>query len=330
LGLSRPQNVGQSMSQVPSINRPMTALEWAMLTALAALWGGAFFFNAIAVKELPVLTVVVARVALAALALLAVLKIAGVHLPGGRPEWAAFFAMGLLNNAIPFVLIVWGQTHIASGVASILNAATPLFTVLLAHLMTKDEKVTGGRIFGVLAGLVGVAILIGSDAVQALGTGVMAQLACVAAAVSYAFAGIFGRRFRAMGVAPMATAAGQLVASSVLLVPVMLAIDRPWSLPVPAAHTIAALIALAILSTAFGYVLYFRLLANAGATNLLLVTFLIPLAAILLGTAFLGETLQARHIAGMAMIGLGLAAIDGRPWRAARRLATAEAPPQNR
>ena len=133
----------------------------------------------------------------------------------------------------------------------------------------------------------------------------------------YAFAGIFGRRFRAMGIAPMATATGQLVASSVLLVPVMLVIDRPWLLPVPSMKAIGALIAMATLSTALAYVLYFRILATAGATNLLLVTFLIPGSAILLGVAFLSETLQPRHIAGMAMIGIGLAAIDGRPWRAA-------------
>lgn len=308
------------MSQSPAVNRPMTALEWATLITLAAVWGGTFFFNAIVVKDMPVFTIVVARVALAALVLLAVLKLAGIGLPKGRRVWLAFFGMGLLNNAIPFSLIVWGQQHIASGVASILNASTPLFTVVLAHFVTADEKMSGGRLLGVVAGFVGVAIMIGNDAVHSLGASVMAQLACVAAAVSYAFAGIFGRRFRAMGIAPMATATGQLVASSVLLIPVMLLLERPWTLPTPAPNAIAALSGVATLSTAFAYVLYFRLLATAGATNLLLVTFLIPVSAILLGTIFLEEVLQPRHVAGMAMIGLGLAAIDGRPWRAARLL----------
>lgn len=308
------------MSQGLAVNRPMTALEWMALITLAVLWGAAFFFNAIAVKELPVFTVVVARVALAALALLAVMRLAGIALPSGRRVWIAFFGMGLLNNAIPFCLIVWGQQHIASGVASILNAATPLFTVVLAHFLTPDERMTGGRLLGVVTGMVGVGVMIGSDAVQGLGTSVMAQLACVGAAISYAVAGIFGRRFRTMGVAPTAAAAGQLVASSLLLIPVMLLIDRPWSLPTPGAHTIAAMIGVATLSTALAYVLYFRLLATAGATNLLLVTFLIPVGAILLGVSFLNETLLPRHIAGMAMIGVGLAAIDGRPWHAARRM----------
>lgn len=307
------------MSQAAHVNRAMTPLEWAMLAALSAVWGGAFFFNAVAVRELPVLTVVVARVALAALVLLGAMRLAGVAMPTGRGVWAAFFGMGLLNNAIPFSLIVWGQSHIASGVASILNASTPLFTVVLAHVLTDDEKMTGGRLLGVVAGSVGVAVMIGGDAVQSLGTNVVAQLACVAAAVSYAFAGIFGRRFRAMGIAPMATATGQLVASSVLLVPVMLVIDAPCSLPAPTMKAVGALIAIATLSTALGCVLYFRVLATAGATNLMLVTFLIPASAILLGVVVLSEVLQPRHIAGMAMIGIGLAAIDGRPWQAARR-----------
>lgn len=307
----------------------MTPLEWMTLIALAAVWGGAFFFNSIAVKELPVLTVVVARVSLAALALLIVMKLAGVRLPASRSVWAAFFTMGVLNNAIPFALIVWGQQHIASGVASILNASTPLFTVALAHVLTEDEKMTGGRIFGVLAGLVGVAIMIGGDALHALGANVVAQIACVGAALSYGFAGIFGRRFRAMGLMPMATAAGQLTASSAMLIPLMLVLDRPWTLSTPSPTTMLALVGLATLSTAFAYVLYFRLLAGAGATNSALVTFLIPVSAILLGTTFLGEALQIRHVAGMALIGLGLAAIDGRPWRRVQLLMKSQAAPRS-
>jgi len=273
----------------------MTGLEWAMLLALSAVWGGSFFFNAVAVRELPVFTVVVSRVVLAALVLLAILKLRGEAMPAGRQVWTAFFAMGLLNNAIPFSLIVWGQQHIASGVASILNASTPLSTVICAHFLTTDEKMTGAKLAGVVIGLAGVASMIGADAVRMLGTDMTAQLSCLAGAVSYALAGIFGRRFRAMGVAPMTTAAGQVVASSMLLV--------------------GALIGVAALSTAFAYVLYFRILATAGATNLLLVTFLIPVSAIVLGIAFLGETLLPRHLVGMALIGAGLAAIDGRPLR---------------
>ena len=149
------------MPPPPRANRPMTPLEWAMLLALATVWGGSFFFNGIAVRELPVFTVVVSRVALAAILLLGLLRLRGEPLPRDRRVWAAFFGMGLLNNAIPFSLIAWGQTHIASGVASILNAATPLFTVILAHVLTSDERMTGGRLAGVAIGFAGVAVMIG-------------------------------------------------------------------------------------------------------------------------------------------------------------------------
>jgi drug/metabolite transporter (DMT)-like permease len=258
-------------------------------------------------------------VGIAAVALLAALRLTGQRLPVDPGVWRAFFGMGLLNNVVPFALIVWAQTHIPSGMASILNAATPLFAVLLAHLLTADERMTRGRVAGVLAGFAGVAVMIGMDAVRGLGTGVAAELACLAAAVSYALAGIYGRRFRAMGIAPMATAAGQLAASSLMLTPVMLALDRPWTLAMPGGAAIGALLGLALLSTALAYVLYFRILATAGATNLLLVTLLIPVSAILLGVLLLGEALQTRQVAGTALIALGLAAIDGRPWQRLRR-----------
>jgi drug/metabolite transporter (DMT)-like permease len=228
--------------------------------------------------------------------------------------------MGFLNNVVPFSLIAWGQSHIASGVASILNATTPLFTVVIAHVLTKDEKMTVTRLLGVIVGLVGVALMIGTDVLQSLGVNILAQLAILAAAISYAFAGVFGRRFREMGISPMAAATGQVTASSVMLLPIMLAVDKPWILPVPSPATIGALVGVAILSTALAYILYFRILATAGATNLLLVTFLIPVSAILLGVLVLNEVLLPKHFIGMALIGGGLAAIDGRPIKAVRAL----------
>ncbi|WP_255513235.1 DMT family transporter [Geminicoccus harenae] len=291
-----------------------------MLLTLAAFWSGSFLFNAVAVAELPVLSVVTLRVALGALLLQLVLRAAGQRLPGGARLWGAFGVMGLLNNCLPFGLIVWGQQHLASGVAAILNAATPLFTVLLAHALTTDEKLTRARLSGVMLGFMGVAVLIGGDALQALGNGLTAQLACLGAAISYALAGIFGRRFRVLGVSPMAGAAGQLTASSLLLVPVTLLADRPWLLPMPSAAALWALLGLALLSTALAYVLYFRLLATVGATNLLLVTLLVPPGAILLGSLFLHEPLQPRQLGGTALIALGLGVIDGRLLRMVMRL----------
>lgn len=294
--------------------RPMNLREWAMLLALAAVWGGSFFFNGIAVQELPVFTVVGFRVTLAALILLAILRLRGERMPRGRQVWAAFLGMGLLNNAVPFSMIVWGQQHIASGVASILNASTPLFTVIFAHVLTRDERMTTGRLAGVAIGFAGVAVMIGPAALRDLGVQVAAQLACLAGAVSYAFAGIYGRRFRAMGISPISTATGQVMASGMILLPLVLLVDRPWTLAAPGPAAILALVGVAAISTALAYVLYFRILATTGATNLLLVTFLIPVSAILLGTLFLDETLLPRHLAGMALIGAGLVTLDGRLW----------------
>jgi drug/metabolite transporter (DMT)-like permease len=300
----------------------MGGREWALLLVLSVLWGGSFFFVGIAVRELPSLTIVMLRVGGAAVTLLLALRVLGLRIPGERRVWAAFFGMGLLNNAIPFTLFVWGQHQIASGLASILNATTPLFGVIVAHLLTPDEKMTRNRLTGVVIGFAGVVLMIGPEAVAGLSGSVLAQLACLAAAFAYALAGVFGRRFSRMGVSPIVTAWGQVTASTVLLVPMALVLETPWRLDPPSVETWAALAGLAVLSTALGYIIYFRVLAAAGATNLLLVTFLIPVSAILLGVAFLNESLVARHLAGMVLIGAGLAVIDGRLLGQARRWVT--------
>jgi drug/metabolite transporter (DMT)-like permease len=295
-----------------AIQKQMDASEWGMLVALSLLWGGSFFFIGIAVKELPPVTIVTLRVSLAATALLIVCRIMGLHLPRQWSVWRAFFGMGLLNNIIPFCLIVWGQTHIASGLASILNATTPLFTVIVAHFLTADEKMTGNKLAGVLIGFAGVATMIGPAAFGGAISGLWGQIAILGAAISYSFAGIFGRRFKAMGVPPLMTATGQISSSTLMLIPAALLIDKPWTLAMPSLGTWGALIGIALLSTALAYLIFFRILATAGATNLALVTFLIPVSAILLGSLILGEQLEIKHFAGMAMIAAGLAAIDGR------------------
>ena len=223
--------------------------------------------------------------------------------------------MGLLNNAIPFCLIVWGQTHIASGLAAILNATTPLWTVLVAHRFTSDQRMTSSRLAGVFIGLVGVAVMVGPAAIAGLGIDVVSQLAVLGASVSYAVAGVFGRRFRSMDLNPVVTAAGQVTSSTLMLLPVALLVDRPWTLPLPSLAVWSSVLGMATLSTAFAYIIYFRILATAGATNLLLVTFLIPVSAILLGFLVLGESLDRHHFLGMILIGFGLASIDGRLLR---------------
>lgn len=279
--------------------------------AIRAL-GRVLFFNGIAVRELPSLTIVLARVGIAAVSLWVMLALLHIRMPRLTGLWPAFFGMGLLNNAIPFALFVWGQHHIAIGLAAILNATTPLFTVIVAHFLTRDEKLSASKLVGVGLGLLGVTLMLGAEWLAGLGTGLLAQLACLAAALSYAIAGVFGRRFKRMGVPPLATATGQVTASSLLMLPLVLMLDHPWTLTTPSLGTWAALLAIGVASTALAYILYFRILAAAGATNLLLVTFLIPVSAILLGSFFLGESLESKHFIGMGLIGFGLSLIDGR------------------
>lgn len=303
------------MSNPATLNAAMTPVQWAMLITLSVVFGGSFFFNGVIVRDLPPLTIVFFRVFLAALALHLFLLATGWRMPQSAPIWMMFLAMGALNNVVPFTLIVYGQTQIASGVASILNAMTPLFTVVVAHCWTDDEKLTGARIAGVVAGLAGVAVMMGGATLGGGWGTVAAYLACLGAALAYGFAAVYGRRFRKAAIDPLAVATGQVTASSVLMLPLMLAIDRPWALTAPGLDSVLALVGLAIVSTAFAYLLYFRILSGAGATNLSLVTFLVPVSAILLGIAFLDEVLLPRHMAGMALIGLGLALVDGRLFR---------------
>jgi drug/metabolite transporter (DMT)-like permease len=308
----------------PSTRPTLSATDWLLLITLSILWGGSFFFAKIAVAELPPLTVAVGRVAIAATALVLLARLMGIALPSGLRAWWPFAVMGLLNNVVPFSLIFWGQTHIPSGLAAILNATTPLFTVLVAQVATADEKLNAARLTGVASGMLGVAVMVGPDMLRDPGASVWGQLACLLAALSYAFAGVYGRRFR--GEPVMRVAAGQLAASTILLAPIVVLIDRPWTLAVPSGTTTGALVALALLSTALAYVIFFRILGRAGATGISLVTFLIPVSAILLGTLVLGEQLAIRHFAGMAAIAFGLAAIDGRPAKWAYRVGTGFSP----
>jgi drug/metabolite transporter (DMT)-like permease len=292
--------------------------EWLMLITLSVLWGGSFFFVELAVSELPTLTIVLLRVALATIALWLFILISRICVPKSLAVWSSFLIMGLLNNVLPFSLIVWGQTYIASGLASILNATTPLFTVLVASSLLQDEKITKNKLIGVLLGFLGVVIMIGPSVLGGIGVNVVAQLAVLGAALSYAFAGVYGRRFKTQNINPVVTAAGQVSASALFLAPIVMIVDNPIDLVMPSSQAIMAIVALAVFSTAVAYVLYFKILASAGATNLLLVTFLIPVSAILLGTVVLGETLHIVHMVGMGIITAGLVAIDGRllsKWR---------------
>jgi drug/metabolite transporter (DMT)-like permease len=290
----------------------MSAIDWGLLLALGLIWGGSFFFAKVALAELPPLTIVLGRVGFAALALAAVLLFLGQRMPRDGDSWRAFTAIALLNNVMPMSLLVWGQSHIASGLASILNATTPFFTVIVAHFLTADERLTFAKLCGVALGLAGAVAILGPDVARGFGSDVWGELACLGAPISYAFAGIYGRRFKRMGLSPIVTATGQVTAATLMILPIVLVVDRPWSRPMPSTTTWGAVLGISLLCTAVAYILYFRILASAGTTNLLLVTFLIPVSAILLGALFLGERLAPRHFLGMALIGLALAVMDGR------------------
>jgi drug/metabolite transporter (DMT)-like permease len=289
----------------------MSRSDWIALMTLSLLWGGSFFFVEVALRGLPPLSIVWCRVALGAAILALAMRVSGVAWPG-RVAWPALLVMGLSNNAVPFTLFVVAQGQISGSMAAILNATTPLFTVLVAHVATADERLSAAKAAGLGLGFAGVVIMMGGATIAGE---VAAKIACLAAAFSYALAGVWGRRFRRMGVPPLATAFGQVAASSLLLLPIWLVVDRPWTLAMPGAEVWGAVVGIAGLSTALAYLLYFRLLASAGATNLLLVTFLIPVSATLLGVAFLGERLEVQHVAGFGLITAGLVAIDGRMTR---------------
>jgi drug/metabolite transporter (DMT)-like permease len=298
-----------------AVNTIMNRREWAMLVTLSVLWGGSFFFAEIALESLPPLTIVTLRVGLAAITLWLVVLALKLPIPNSPPIWIAFLTMGLLNNVLPFSLIVWGQSQISSGLAAILNATAPLFGVIVAGILLRDESATPLKITGVVVGFAGVIVMMDLSSIAT--SSLLAQLAILAAALSYACASVYGRRFKATGLNPILVAAGQVTGSTLLLLPIALWVDGNDPYANVPAQVWAAIISLAMFSTAAAYILYFKLLASAGATNILLVTLLVPVSAILLGWLFLEESLQTPHIIGMAMIALGLSAIDGRLWRRA-------------
>ncbi|MBO6782938.1 MAG: DMT family transporter [Alphaproteobacteria bacterium] len=296
----------------------MTPFEWFLLVVLGATWGGTFFFNAIALPEVPPLVVIVIRVAIASLILWGVVFAFGVPVPRGWSAWRTITIMSAFNSALPFFLIAWGQLHIASGLAAILIATSPLYAVVLAHFWTDDERMSPGKLAGVASGLVGVVFLIGPAVLAGIGQNLLAQLSVVGAAVCYAMSAIYGRRFARLNIAPTMVATGQMTMTTVLILPFALVFSPPWAIAMPSLNAWGAILGLAVLASAFAYLLYFRILSTAGAINLLLVNFLVPVSALLLGIFILGEALTREQVVGMAFIALGLALIDGRllaRWR---------------
>jgi drug/metabolite transporter (DMT)-like permease len=297
------------------------ARDWSLLGILSVLWGGSFFFNGVVLREVPPLTLVLLRVALASLFLLPLLRVYGIRFPTGFSAWKPFIAIGLFNNVLPFSLIVAGQTYIPSGLASILNATTPLFTVVVMAA-AGEEKLHARRIAGVIVGLIGVIILHG-DGFDGKGLGFesgqgIGILLCLAGAFSYGLSALLARRLLSNS-PPLGTATFQMLASTAMMVVVAGVIDRPWQLPMPGATTWLGVIGLAALSTALAYIVFFQILRRSGATNVMLVTLLIPVTAILLGYLVLGEQISPHEILGALVIGSALLLIDGRVFEILRR-----------
>src|SRR5579872_1223975 len=303
------------------MRQTMNGGDWLRLGGLALLWGGSFLFYRVLALQLPPLSIACGRTAIGGAVLIAALRLRGVAIAVPRDQWRGFLVLGLLNNAIPFTLFAWGETRVLSGTAAILNATTPLFTVLVAGLVWRSEKLTALRLLGVTGGIAGVAVLVGPRAV--LGQDLLGEMACLLAALTYGFALPYGRRIR--GVAPSSMAAGQLIASTLILAPLTIAFDRPWSLPAPDLAGWGALLGIAVLSTAAALLGFFDLLARAGAGNLALVTLLVPVFALLLGALVLHEPITRAAVLGMALIGLGMA-VSGGLLRLTRKVA-AHSPP---
>ena len=300
--------------------KAMNSVEWSLLVLLSVLWGSAFFFIGVAVTELPPLTIVLARVGIAALVLLVPFRMMGHSLPRGLRVWTPFLVMSLLINVVPFILLTSGQTMISSGLASIINGTTPLFTAIVMASFG-EERITWNSMSGVLLGVAGVAIISGSDGAAAdthlLGIGL-----CLAGALSYGFAALWGRR-HLRNVPPLKAAACQLLSSTMVMIVIVSVVDRPWTLPPPGAGTWLALVGLALFGTAIAYLVFFEILARAGGSNVMLVTLLLPVTALLLGNLFLSEPIFIQQLIGAATIGLGLLFIDGRlPRRVVRAVSS--------
>ncbi len=288
----------------------MRTRDWLLLILLAVLWGFSYFFVAIALKGgVPPLTLVLARVSLAALVLVPVALAFGYAMPSGWANWRLFAVQSVLNNVFPFSMMVYGQTKIGSSLASVLNATTPLFTLLVARVLA-GEPLTFNRTAGVLFGLAGVGILVGPEiAGSNLGT-LLGMSAFLGAALFYGISAQWMKRLRE--VPPIVSAASQLTCSSIIMLPIAAVTERFWQLPVPPVYVLASVVGVALLATALAYIVFFKISASAGPQNVMLVTLLIPVSASALGVIFLGEALTVHQVLGAIVIAFGLLVVDGR------------------
>lgn len=296
------------MTQSPKLD----GTGWLLIGILSILWGGAFFLIEVGLRSYPPITLVFMRLVLAVPPMWIAMRLMGQRLPSEARVWGLLAVVGALNCALPFILFFWGQQYLDSGYASILNATTPLWGVITAHFLTSDEKATPARILGVLIGMAGIVVMVGPEAMKGLSNNLLAQIACIISTIFYNFAAIYGRRLSQTELTPMAVATGQTMMAALMMVPVVVLVDQPWTMATPRLDSTLAGLTLALFSTALAYTLYFRLIDRSGASNAQLVAFLMPILAVILGIAFLGESLSGGQIVGAALIAIGLAILDGR------------------
>lgn len=288
---------------------PARTREFALLALLALLWGSSYFFVGVAVKEIPPLTLIAIRITVAAAILIAVLAWRRERAPRDAATWGRLTIQSFLNATIAWSLLAWGQQHIASGVASVLNSTSPLFVFFITLLVTRHESAAPLRLLGACLGVAGVALIVGEEALTGVMKGVAGQLAALAGAFFYAIAAIHGRRFGHL--TPTATAAGTMVCAFVVLAPVALIVDRPWRLA-PSAEALAAATALGALSTALALMIYFRLIRTLGSMGAASQAYLRAGVGVALGVAFLGERVTPMVALGLASALAGVALIN---WR---------------
>ena len=311
----------------PAISLQMSGSSWLSLLFLSTLWGGSFFFMKIILTEVPPFTLVCMRLSLAALAIVIYARFSGIALRFEPKLWPLFLGIGLMNNVMPFSLLTIGQTLMPHGLsaslASILNATTPMFGIVLAHFLTRDEKMIMRRALGMVIGFCGVGVIMlpsitryfafsdhaknFDDFWALIGMG-----ACILASFIYGFGALLSRKAQLFGLSPLQATSGQLVFAAIFAMPACLILDQPWHLAWPSLPAVASLVTLALVSTDYAYILYYKIIVRTGATNIMLVTLLVPVTTIILTAVFLGERLYLEHFMGMALIAFGLALIDGR------------------
>ena len=286
--------------------RPNIAFELTLLLALATLWGGSYTFIKLGVATIPPITLIAARTAIAGVLLLIVMRLRGIEMPRDAATWKRFTFQACLNSVIPWTLIAWGERYVDAGLTTILNSASPIFTFLFTAAITQHEAVTPRKLFGVVAGMAGICLIVGVDAIGGIGHGLAAEIAIVAATICYACAAIFSRGFK--GLDPMAPAAGSLVAGAAILTPISLVVEQPWTIA-PSTGSLLALLGLAVFSTAAAFAIYFRLIQTLGSVGTTAQAYLRVPIGVLLSVVLLGESLSSTAWIGLACVVAGVAAM---------------------